>query len=108
MADLINFNADFVYSTELFALDAIFLFIQILFLKNTRILGGVLSVPHLMDIYAKSAGERGRTFMCKRTLPSLLVSFMGCYGISYVNFSKNIDPRLASIISIHVWRQVFP
>ena len=35
-------------------------------LKNT--------VPHLVDIYAKNMDERGRNFMCKRTLPSLLVN----------------------------------
>ena len=35
--------------------------------------GGFLSVPHLVDNYAKIVDERGRNLMCDRTLPSLLV-----------------------------------
>ena len=38
------------------------------------IFGGFLSVPHLVDIYAKNVDERVRNFMCKRTLPILLVA----------------------------------
>ena len=41
------------------------------YLKKTEI----LSVVHLVDIYAKNLDERGRNFMCERTLPSLLVNF---------------------------------
>ena len=33
------------------------------------------SVPHLVDNYAKIVDERGRNFMCDRTLPSRLVYF---------------------------------
>ena len=36
-------------------------------------LGGFLSVPYLVDIYTKNMDERGRNFMCKRTLLSLLI-----------------------------------
>ena len=32
-----------------------------------------LPVPHLVDNYAKIVDERGRSLMCNRTLPSLLV-----------------------------------
>ena len=35
-----------------------------------------LCVPHLVDNYAKIVDERGRNFMCNRTLPSLLVLFL--------------------------------
>ena len=34
-----------------------------------------LSVPHLLDNYAKIVDGRGRNFMCHRTLPSRLVAF---------------------------------
>ena len=34
---------------------------------------GFLSVPNLVDNYAKVVDERGRNLMCNRTLPSLLV-----------------------------------
>ena len=34
-----------------------------------------LSVPHLVDNYAKIVDGRGRNFMCHRTLPSRLVLF---------------------------------
>ena len=40
-------------------------FIPHFFLRNT--------VPHLVDIYAKNLDERVRSFICERTLPSLLV-----------------------------------
>ena len=66
------------YATELFALEAIFQFMHIFFEKY--LLGVFLgffwvfvSVPHLVDSYAKIVDERGRNLMCDRTLPSLLV-----------------------------------
>ena len=65
MVDLINLMRYF-YSTDLFALQVIFLFIHIS--KNT--------VPRLVGIYAKNVDERGRNFMCERTLPSLLVPYI--------------------------------
>ena len=34
-----------------------------------------LSVPHLVDNYAKIVDERGQNLMCGRTLPSLLVLY---------------------------------
>ena len=34
-----------------------------------------LSVPHLLDSYAKIVDGRGRNFMCHRTLPSRLVHY---------------------------------
>ena len=43
------------------------------FFKSTWISGGFLSVPHLVDFYAKNVDERGRNFMCKCTLLSFLV-----------------------------------
>ena len=55
------------------ALEAMFLFVHISFLKKT--------VSHLVDIYiskmvdTKKVDERGRNFMCERTLLSLFVSF---------------------------------
>ena len=64
------------------------LFIHQLFLKNTWILGGFLSVPHLVDNYAKIVDEWGRNVMCDRILPSLFVvvlfknSFLGSYPVS--------------------------
>ena len=43
------------------------------FLKNTWIFCVFLSVPYLVDNYAKIVDERGRNLMCDRTLPSRLV-----------------------------------
>ena len=40
------------------------------FFKNTWIFGGFLSVPHLVDKYAKIVDEQGRNFMCDHTLPT--------------------------------------
>ena len=36
-------------------------------------MGVFLSVPYLVDFYAKNADEWGRNFVRERTLPSLLV-----------------------------------
>ena len=62
-----------------------------------------LSVPHLLDNYAKIVDGRGRNFMCHRTLPSRLVSFW----LSIENVSK-----ISWKVSIHlqpkppfVWKQ---
>ena len=71
----------FFYSTELFALEAIFSFIQQFFFfeKYLNFLCFSVphfSVPHLVDNYAKIVDERGRNLMCDRTLPSRLVRFM--------------------------------
>ena len=49
------------------------LFVHTLFLKITWKKTEMFSVVHLVDIYAKNLDERGRNFMCKRTLPSLHV-----------------------------------
>ena len=48
------------------------LFIHI-FLEKYLNFRGFLSVPHLIDFYAKNLDERGRNFMCERTLSGLLV-----------------------------------
>ena len=64
----------FFCSTEVFALKVIFLFIHQFFERNMNFCGS-LSVPHLVDNYAKNVDERGRNIMCERTLPSVLVSF---------------------------------
>ena len=60
-------------STELFVLWAIFLFI--LHFEKDLNFGGFLSVPHLVDNYAKIVNKRCRNFMCDRNLPSLLSLF---------------------------------
>ena len=67
---------------------AIFLFIHIFFflLKNTGKCLWVLSVPHSVGIYAKNADERGRKFMCERTLLSVLD---GCYWIKFYIINCN-------------------
>ena len=49
-----------------------------------------LSVPHLVDIYAKNVDERGRNFMCERTLTSLLVQFSSQVDL----FSRVSDEKL--------------
>ena len=43
------------------------------FFLKCLILWGCLSVPHLVDLYAKNVDGRRWNFMCERTLPSLLV-----------------------------------
>ena len=48
------------------------MFIHI-FLEKYLNFWGFLSVPHLINIYAKNLDEQGRNFMCERTLSSLLV-----------------------------------
>ena len=62
------------YATELFALDAIFRFIQFFFEKYLNF-WVFLSVLHLVDNYAEIVDEQGRNLMCDRTLPILLVRF---------------------------------
>ena len=66
--------------TELFALEAILSFIQNFLKKTWAFLGFAknnfwvfLSVPHLVDNYAKIVDGWGRNLMCHRTLPSRLV-----------------------------------
>ena len=63
------------------------------FKKKLEFSGGFLSVPHLADIYAKNVDERGRNFMCKRTLPSSLVSFNSYTGVivAWIHQLKNIS-----------------
>ena len=87
-----------------------------------------LSVPHLVDNYAKIADRRGRNLMCHCTLPSRLVLFAyewvqkrdhqingfirapvpGCSGsrrspIFYLGFSvPNISP--VAFLAFLVWR----
>ena len=72
MADLINIRRHFLYSTEIFAVEAFFCFYTN-FLKNILTLGSFPSVPNMVDNYAKNVDERGRNFMCEHTLPSLFV-----------------------------------
>ena len=80
------------YSTELFALEAILSFIQN-FLKNTWAFLGFakynfwvfLSVPHLVDNYAKIVDGRGRNLMCHCTLPSRLVEMFSIEPASFVH-----------------------
>ena len=62
-------------------MEAILSFIQNFLKKTWAFLGFAktnfwvfLSVPHLVDNYAKIVDERGRNLMCDRTLPSRLVS----------------------------------
>ena len=64
----------FFYSTESYALEAIFLFVHC-FWKLLEKKTEILSVVQLVDIYAKNWDERGPNFMCERTLPSILVFF---------------------------------
>ena len=87
-------NNDWFHSTELFALEVIIVFIHI-FLKKTWTFGGFLSVPHLVDIYAKNVDERGRNFMCERTLLSVWwkFSFPGCPDFSLIINDLNLDTR---------------
>ena len=79
VAYFINLMHHFFYSTELFALEAIFSFIYQFSLKNyfEKYLNFwvFLSVPHLVDNFAKIVDKRGRNLICGCTLPSLLVSF---------------------------------
>ena len=61
------------YSTELFALEAIFLFH---FFEKDLNFWGILSVPHLADIYAKNMDERGRNFV-RTNITETLVTCAG-------------------------------
>ena len=81
MADLINLIRHF-YSTEVFAWQAIFLFIRQFFEKKLEYFGGFY-VPHLVDIYAKNVNEQGRNFTCNRTLLKLFVQLKSQF-ISFV------------------------
>ena len=49
-----------------------------------------LSVPHLLDNYAKIVDGRGRNFMCHRTLPSRLVCFMLEYRFLWLMSKLNL------------------
>ena len=77
------------FTTELFALEAILSFIQNFLKKNWAFLGFAknnfwvfLSVPHLVDNYAKIVDGRGRNLMCHRTLPSHLVEILKPLGLT--------------------------
>ena len=84
------------YSTELFALEAIFSFIHRFFLKYLN-LWVFLSVLHLVDNYAKIVDERARNLMCDGTLQSLLVSTKGkfdiflCQKTTFLGYDFNAD-----------------
>ena len=78
----------YFYSTELFALEAIFSLIHQFFL-NTRIFCVFPSVPHLVDNYAKIVDERGRNFMCDRKVPSRLVIIIFGYVCNFPSRVKN-------------------
>ena len=56
--------------------------------KYLSFLGVFRSVPHLVDIYAKNADDRGRNFMCKRTLPSFFDPFPNCKRHNYFKYNK--------------------
>ena len=64
MTDVMNLMQHFFYSTESFALEAIFVHTH-LFEKFLNF-WGFLSVPPLVEIYAKNVDERGRNFKCER------------------------------------------
>ena len=72
MAYLINLMHHFLLHL-LFALEAIFSFIHQFFFKKKVDFLGFLTVPHLVDNYAKIVDEPVRNLMCDSTLPSLLV-----------------------------------
>ena len=59
------------------------------FLKNTSIFIIFLSVPHLVDNYAKILDEGGRNHLCNRTLPSLLVCIHYRKAIRFATFECN-------------------
>ena len=53
-----------------------FLFIHKFFEDYLIFFGeGVLSVSHSVDNYTKNVDERGRKFICERTLPRMLVLY---------------------------------
>ena len=66
---VICFGGYLIVHTEFFEKDWLFLG----FAKNNFWV--FLSVPHLVDNYAKIVDGRGRNLMCHRTLPSRLVFF---------------------------------
>ena len=66
---VICFGGYLIVHTEFFEKDGLFLW----FAKNNFWV--FLSVPHLVDNYAKIVDGRGRNLMCHRTLPSRLVLF---------------------------------
>ena len=76
----------FLYSTELFALEAIFLFIHIFL--NTWILGGFHSVPHLLDIYAENLDERGQINFCESYLTDQYIHRRELWVVSFKNPSS--------------------
>ena len=69
--DLIILMRHFCYSNELFTSAAIFVHTH--FFEKCLNFWGCLSVPHLIDIYARNLDGRGRIFVCNSTLLSLLV-----------------------------------
>ena len=74
LAYLMNLMHHFFYSTELFALEAMFSFIHQFFLNNW-IFGFFFICSSFGRQFAKTVDERVRNLMCNRTLPSLLVAF---------------------------------
>ena len=57
-----------------------------------------LSVPHLLDNYAKIVDGRGRNFMCHRTLPSRLVSTLLFYCLDLkLGSDKQLYPIVFTI-----------
>ena len=57
-----------------------------------------LSVPHLLDNYAKIVDGRGRNFMCHRTLPSRLVCYMILLWFSRISdMILTCSPRILDV-----------
>ena len=69
-AYLINVMHQFLLQWVIFFGGCLFVHTPVFFLKNTWIFCVFASVPHLVDNYAKIVDERGRNFMCDRTIPS--------------------------------------
>ena len=58
--------------------------------------GDFLSVPHMVDIYAKNTDERGRNFLCKRKLPSL-IDFPYIFHIDIISTTMQVLPPKQNI-----------
>ena len=87
----------FLYSTELFALEAFFSIIHQFFFKILDFFCVFPSVSHLVDNYAKIVDERGRNLMCDCTLPSRLVAII--YTKIYAAKFFRSDPNALKIFS---------
>ena len=92
-----------------------YLFVHTLFFKKYSNFWPFLSVPHLVDNYAKIVDERGRNFMCNRKLPSLLVDSMFLVDFSFYRifvdilliFIKDSCHLLWTKLHVFLYRSVF-